>query len=159
MDLFGPGTAAKAHEEEATMRGKCFRSVQETVWRSMKDGSEKAATSAKHRSRRRRKEEQRLRHTNVHTMQFAMRLLLEEAYERRWMALVLRPAAAEEGALGDEPLPPLASRGAPEQGGDVVGHEQQYLEDDVVREKAGRRLFHLGSVYTYPTETGVACEG
>ena len=53
----------------------------------------------------------------------------------------LGPAAAEEGAVGDEPTPQLAYRGAAKQRGDV-GHAHKDLQDDVVRERGGRLDSH-----------------
>jgi hypothetical protein len=66
----------------------------------------------------------------------------EEAEEvRHDGGLVLWPAAVEEERVRDEGAPPPTSRAAAEQG-DGVRDAREDLEDDVLRERGGRRLLH-----------------
>jgi hypothetical protein len=66
-------------------------------------------------------------------------LLDEEPEERERVAGVVRPAAAEEGRIGYQRAPPLARQGASEQVGDVGGHAEEDLEEDVVVGDIGGR--------------------
>jgi hypothetical protein len=128
------------NQEKAMARGERPGVIQEASRNAGDERGEETTPSAERRSRLHGGEERQLPgvdaravHAEFRFLVFRAPFLKEEAEERGRVVRVLRPPAAEEGRIGYEGTPSLASRGTSEQVGAVGGDSKEDLEDDVVR--------------------------